>query len=553
MAPTSRDGVFLLLRRLRAPLICLILVYSVAVTGLVLIPGVTPAGETWRMSFLHAFYFISFLGTTIGLGEIPHPFSDLQRLWVTGTIYTTVVAWLYAIGALLNTIQDPLFRRVMRSQRFERRVASLREPFVLLCGFDDAGHIVARELSEEGLRIVIVEADNDRVETVEVSGLAYAAIAYHGDASDPRTLESAGLRSPWCKAVVALTGNDDVNTKIALTATLLAPTVPLFAAVQDHLKHPRLIAAGADHLINPNDLFAQRIALSLRSPSLHVIYECLTTQNGRASDEPRALPDGQWMICGYGLFGRVLRRQLERLGKTVCVVGADLDDEEEGTTSHPGDPADPSVLRDAGVRDAAVIIACAPSDVDNLAIALAARELSPDSFIIVRQTQRRNSGVFRVSPADLVVLSGYLTAAEALRHLRAPLLARFLRMAAEREDPWASNLLTLMRDTLADHEVECWTVRVNAQECPRIERALKLGRAVELGVLCMRPGTDVRLKCIPLLLSRKSAGDTLTPDTGTPLALGDEILFCGDADARSAMRSRRHSQLFLRDRGVGDL
>ncbi|MFN8851037.1 MAG: ion channel, partial [Inhella sp.] len=77
----THHGFFVLLRRLRRPLVVLILAYAVAIVGFVLLPGQTPDGRPWRMDFLHAVYFVSFLGSTIGLGEIPYPFTPLQRLW----------------------------------------------------------------------------------------------------------------------------------------------------------------------------------------------------------------------------------------------------------------------------------------------------------------------------------------------------------------------------------------------------------------------------------------------------------------------------------------
>ena len=89
-AARTRHGIFILLRRLRVPLSILILVYAMAVAGFTLVPGIDPQGRPWHMSLLQAFYFVSFLGTTIGLGEIPQPFSDLQRLWATAAIYGTV-------------------------------------------------------------------------------------------------------------------------------------------------------------------------------------------------------------------------------------------------------------------------------------------------------------------------------------------------------------------------------------------------------------------------------------------------------------------------------
>lgn len=127
--PRTGHGVFLLLRRLRVPLALLICIYAVAVGGFTVVPGTDPQGRPWTMSFLHAFYFVSFMGTTIGLGEVPYPFSDFQRLWATGAIYGTVLAWLYAIGALFGVLQDPLFRRVLHRSRAERAVRRIGEPF----------------------------------------------------------------------------------------------------------------------------------------------------------------------------------------------------------------------------------------------------------------------------------------------------------------------------------------------------------------------------------------------------------------------------------------
>ena len=58
------------------------------------------------MGFFDAFYFMSYTATTIGFGELPYPFTDAQRLWVTVTIYLTVIGWAYAIGSLLALLQD---------------------------------------------------------------------------------------------------------------------------------------------------------------------------------------------------------------------------------------------------------------------------------------------------------------------------------------------------------------------------------------------------------------------------------------------------------------
>ena len=45
---------YLLLRRMRTPLIVVILAYAISILGLVLIPGMDDQGNPWRMSCFHA-------------------------------------------------------------------------------------------------------------------------------------------------------------------------------------------------------------------------------------------------------------------------------------------------------------------------------------------------------------------------------------------------------------------------------------------------------------------------------------------------------------------
>jgi Trk K+ transport system NAD-binding subunit len=531
-----RHGIFVLLRRLRIPLTVLVVVYAIAVWGFTVVPGTDPQGQPWRMSFLHAFYFVSFLGTTIGLGEIPYPFSDAQRLWATTSIYGTVVAWLYAIGALFSVLQDPMFRRIVHENSMQRAVRRLREPFHLVCGYDDAGSRVAKELTQEGARLVVVEIDEARANAVDIEDLSVTVPALVGDASDPKTLLMAGLQHPMCAAVVALTGDDRVNTKIALTARLLNPALPVVCAVRNHEAHALMAAAGADHLINPYDTFAERVALAIRTPSLHVIYEALTTQAGTAVAEVPKVPKGRWVLCGFGSFSRTLRRQLERLGVQTVIVDTELDDSCDAGNSVRGDPTDPAVLRRADLDSATALAAGTDVDIDNLAITLAARSLNKKLFIVARQTQRRNGAVFRAAPADLVMLNGYVVAAEVLRVIRAPQLARFLRMARDEDEIWAAALLYRLREVTGSEVVESWSFEFTPGMTSAVCRAMDLGESVTIQRLLLRTDLGDRfVKAVPLLLQRDQAR-TLLPSQDTALLPGDRLLFCGSERARSIMR-----------------
>ena len=138
-----------------------------------LITGVDDQGSPWRMDFFHAIYFVSFLGTTIGLGEIPYAFTDAQRMWTTFIIYAAVVSWLYAIGSILTLVQDQAFRRVLEFTSFARKVRRLQEPFYIICGYGDAASQLVRELSEHYIRSVVIDREREKILDLEVEDLPF--------------------------------------------------------------------------------------------------------------------------------------------------------------------------------------------------------------------------------------------------------------------------------------------------------------------------------------------------------------------------------------------
>ena len=139
----------MILRRMRAPFLLLIAVYSISILGMVLIPGVDDNGNVWHMSFFHAFYFVSYTATTIGFGEIPYPLSDAQRLWAILIVYISVISWFYALGKSISLIQDKTFQDAVIQSRFKRSVDIINRPFFLICGFGETGAALVSALTEE--------------------------------------------------------------------------------------------------------------------------------------------------------------------------------------------------------------------------------------------------------------------------------------------------------------------------------------------------------------------------------------------------------------------
>jgi len=202
---------FLALRRLRAPLLLLIAVYSIGIVGLVVIPGRDAGGAEWHLSYFQAFYFMSYTASTIGFGEIPREFSDTQRLWVTTVIYLSVIGWAFTLASLLALLQDPAFRRALVTARFARRVRAINEPFYLVCGFGETGMMLGRAFDHLGLRFVALDIDTARIQELDLLDLSADAAGLNADARLPANLELAGLTRAACRGVLAITDGPRIS------------------------------------------------------------------------------------------------------------------------------------------------------------------------------------------------------------------------------------------------------------------------------------------------------------------------------------------------------
>lgn len=529
------NATYLLLRRMRAPLIVLICVYAVSVLGFVLIPGRDAQGHPWHMDFFHAFYFVSFMGSTIGFGEIPYPFTDAQRLWATVTIYITVVAWLYAIGALLTNIQDQALRAVVGRASFLRAVRRLRDPFYLVCGYGDTGSLLVRELAERNIATVVIDVDPQKISALETAGLPLSVPGLCADAAQAPTLLDGGLRHPCCQGVVALTNDDHVNLTVAIAAKLLNPRLPVSCRTERQDTEANMASFGTDHIVNPFDVFADRFAMMFHSPAMHLIHDRLTSERRAPLGESFNPPRGTWILCGFGRFGKAVQRRLDFEGVNTTIVEADpaLTQAPAGTVVGRGTEA--VTLRQANVHKAVGIIAGTDDDTNNLSILITARDMNPKLFTVGRQNRAEYGNLFAAAAVDLIMQPAALIVRRLLALLMTPALADFLRLARHQDEAWANTLLSRMNDIVIERPPDTWTVQITAGETPAILEMLATSAAVTVEQLCADPRQrEKTLPCIPLLLIHRGQ-EVLLPPPATTVGIDDQLLFCGRAEARRLM------------------
>ena len=526
-ARTRNRVVFLILRRMRVPLLVLIGVYAISVLGLVLLPGIDAEGRPYRLDFFHAFYIVTYTITTIGYGELPYTFSVAQRLWMVFSIYLGVIGWVYALGALIALARDPAFRQVLVAGRFATGVRRLREPFYIVCGYGDTGSLVVHDMDEHGLHAVVVDIDPDRISELTLEDLSIFVPGLCADAGQPDNLLAAGLKLPLCAGIVALTSNDAVNLKVAITAKLLNPGLRVICRADTHDTEANMRSFGTDAVINPFEAFAKHLAMAVHSPDLYLLYSWLTQTPGQPLPLRYQPPRGTWLLCGYGRFGKAVQRHLNFEGVETVIIEnePEMTKAPKGTIHGRGTEA--VTLREAHIDKAVGIVAGTDDDANNLSIIVTARSLNPNLFQVARQNARENDALFEAARLDLVMQRSRIISNRILSRISTPLLTQFLREARHQSNDWVSELVDRLWRLASNRTPDLWTVELTADGAPAVHAALSGNREVRLGTLQNDArGREQRLNCLALLLKR---GEELRllPDDNLALAPGDRILMCG--------------------------
>ncbi|MCK5727007.1 MAG: potassium channel family protein [Thiotrichaceae bacterium] len=530
-----RSILYILLRRLRSPLIALVTVYAIFIIGFVLIPG---KGSGGGMTFFDAFYFVSYTGTTIGFGELSKGgvgFSPGQRAWTLVAIYATVITWLYGIGSLLTVLQDPAFKRILKHSKFSRKVKELREPFYIICGYGDTGRQLVNALSEENIRSVVIDVDEDKINELEVEDLLLPSLGLAADASRSEVLLDAGIKREWCKGVIALATNESTNLSVAITVQLLNPKARFIARADSVEMQNNILSFGANEVINPFETFADSLSLLIHSPSLYTLFEWLSGVPGDTLAEPFFIKKGHWILSGYGRFGQAVYNHLSEIGVQVRVIEPDIEKRDVPSSSVLGYATEAATLKKAGIEQAVGIIAGTNNDPDNLSTLMTATEINPNIFTIARQTQQQNAEIFKAANLDLVLQRGGAVAHKIFALIRTPLLGDFLRIAIRFKEHKANILVSRIIGIAQDETPKLWEFVIDKETTPALYNKVSIQSVVIADLLRSPRDRSRTLNALPLFLNR-GKGNVMLPEDDRQLEVGDRILMCGSEDADCLMQ-----------------
>jgi voltage-gated potassium channel len=204
-------------------------------------------------SFRDAIYMVITTIYTVGYEEVRPINTPALNAITLSLIVFGCTGVIFLTGALVQFITLSQINKVMGLKRMNTQIDQLKG-HVVLCGFGRLGQVLARSLSASSAGFVVIEENEARAETARLQGY----LCIHGDASSETVLLAAGVTRAHALATVV--SNDALNVFITLSARALNPELSIVARGELASTESKLLQAGADKVVLPSHILAERIA-----------------------------------------------------------------------------------------------------------------------------------------------------------------------------------------------------------------------------------------------------------------------------------------------------
>jgi voltage-gated potassium channel len=273
------------------------------------------------LSALDAMYMTLITITTVGYREVFADQITTADKWFTmALIIVGVGTVLYTFSLGVQVVVEGQLREFVGRRRMDKKISSLQD-HVIVCGWGRVGRAVAHDLALGGKTVVVIDENPARVADLDIPAVV-------GDATHDLTLRNAGIER--ASALVAALEGDAENLFVTLSSKAINPGLFIVARARQEESIAKLSRAGADRVVNPQELGAARMASFVVQPNVAEFVDVVMHE--RSMDfrmQEIELPENS-AIAGLSLRDANLR---QRAGVLVLALRGD-----DGTFTANPDP-----------------------------------------------------------------------------------------------------------------------------------------------------------------------------------------------------------------------
>jgi voltage-gated potassium channel Kch len=182
-------------------------------------------------------------------------------------------------GALVQVFTLFQFRRLLGLDKMQTEIEKLTG-HAIICGYGRIGVQLAKALTDARHPFLILERSAIKAEEAKSHGY----LTLIGEATHEETLKAAGIER--ARVLATVLPDDAANVFITLSARSINPTVQIIARGEAPTTENKLFHAGADKVVLPTHIGAERITELILYPATDAL-----TDGAQISDVKRNLHD----------------------------------------------------------------------------------------------------------------------------------------------------------------------------------------------------------------------------------------------------------------------
>lgn len=197
--------------------------------------------------YFDAVYWSLITISTVGYG-------DIIPVTVEGKLVTLIliINGILVIAFSTSIVTTGLVERMklIKESRIESEVQKLKE-YIIICGYEIMAKYLIKELLKQNKKILVVDEDENKILEAKNNNL----LAITGDSTDTDFLKKIGV-GDGSTTIISLSEDDATNLSVVLGARMLDKDIEIITLVNDVEVENKLKLAGADFIINSNQISA---------------------------------------------------------------------------------------------------------------------------------------------------------------------------------------------------------------------------------------------------------------------------------------------------------
>jgi len=188
-------------------------------------------------------------------------------------ILVGMLAMAYTVGMLIQAIVEGQLDKVMGAKRMNKEISKLKD-HVIICGFGRIGQNLAHRLARHRVPFIVI----DPVAEMITEAKAHGYVCLEADATDENVLRSVGIDR--ASTIVFGIQSDPDNVFLTLTVRNMNSDITIVARGEDPRTEKKLLQAGANQVVMPAIIGAERIADMILRPEASDLLRCIGHESG---------------------------------------------------------------------------------------------------------------------------------------------------------------------------------------------------------------------------------------------------------------------------------